>query len=327
MSLCLIWVGWNTFTNKRNALTAREYLDYFITTMEKDDKAQEKLQRAASKPRKSIAGKKGAGASRRPDRRAPDGTDSERASKPGNVITGINFANSASNAEGLNNAELLASRRSAEVRGDVEMRDGTFAVEMPDLFENSANPEYVVAPHAAEGACAANDTTTKSNEAAAESTPDDKQNVSGNTARPTVASKKKLPVIIVTSVFVALVLTLAISLSYFAHATWYAHDDKQDIIGSWTSAQGVPVEISADKMALSVDLVYEYSLDVSDKHISYNVKEIQGSGLYFFSKDRLTLSIQDGENFSFFNEFLYFYNLKQRPVNPDAPISVFTRAK
>ena len=295
--------------------------------MEKDEKAQEKLQKAVSKPRKSIAGKKGAGLRQRPASLVPDAADSDKASKQSNVITGINFANSSTNDEGLNNGELLTSRRSAEVSGDVETRGSTAAALKPDVSETSANPENVEVSHTAEGVSAAVDTATKSSEPVTVNNAVDKQNASGKPPRPTVASKRKLPFIIIVSVFVALVLTLAISLSYFAYATWYAHDDKQDIIGSWTSAQGVPVEISADKMVLSEDLVYEYSLNVTDKEISFNVKEIQGFGLYFFSKDRLTLSIQEAGTFSFFDEYLYFYNIKQRPMNQTNQISVFTKAQ
>ena len=295
--------------------------------MENDEKSKKKLQEAINKPRKSIAGKKGAGLRQRPARPVYDAADIDKVSKQGNVITGINFTNPTPNSGSLINGEFRKSHRTAEVRGDVETLDGTVVTEIYEPSENFSEPEVAEASSLTNDDGGTNEAVLENDDASKKSSSAFKLKPDKKSAHKVKFTRNKRIVVVISSIVAVLLFAVIASLSYFAYATWYAHDDTKDIVGNWTSVQGVPVDISTDEMILSEDLVYKYSLNVSDKKISYNVKEIQGYGLYSFSKDRLTLYIQEAGTFAFFDEFLYFYNIKQRPMTQDDAVSVFTKVQ
>ena len=64
--------------------------------MENNEKSKKKLQEAINKPRKSRAGKKGAGLRQRPAKEVSGSADSEMSARPNNIITGLDFVNSVS---------------------------------------------------------------------------------------------------------------------------------------------------------------------------------------------------------------------------------------
>lgn len=96
-------------------------------------------------------------------------------------------------------------------------------------------------------------------------------------------------VILVLAALVALVIL-------FAMFRWYTYDDKADMVGTWRlEGTEMLVEISDETIRLNEEVAYRYTIDPSDKTITFKFGNMTGQGRYRFSLDRQQLSITDGE--------------------------------
>lgn len=80
----------------------------------------------------------------------------------------------------------------------------------------------------------------------------------------------------------------------FSFYRWFAFDDAADIQGNWKigSSQKV-VPITSDKITLTDDATYSYSLDKTAKKITVKLGDMSGNSHYSFSFDRKQLVIVD----------------------------------
>ncbi len=81
--------------------------------------------------------------------------------------------------------------------------------------------------------------------------------------------------------------------AYCAWTIWWRYDDAADIQGTWRSNSGATITIDADKMHLTDDVSYDYTLDTGAKIIVYAFSSSQGQGSYRFSPDRSALVIDE----------------------------------
>ncbi|MCI8367887.1 MAG: hypothetical protein HFJ66_09905 [Eggerthellaceae bacterium] len=114
------------------------------------------------------------------------------------------------------------------------------------------------------------------------------------------AAPRRVTVGFVVKIVVGVVLALAVALTAVAAvAFWQVRDggdDVQDFQGTWyLDGTDVPVEITADKIVLTRDVAYGYTLDTSDKTIQLQFGNMTGQGHYLFSLNRQQLVIVDGE--------------------------------
>ena len=96
----------------------------------------------------------------------------------------------------------------------------------------------------------------------------------------------------------AVVLVVATA-SWFAWDRWGRYDDHADMQGDWyVEGTAVLVPIDGSSIKLADDVVYSYDINDHDKTISYTFGDWKGSGRYWFSEDRRTLVITDGDEFT-----------------------------
>lgn len=108
------------------------------------------------------------------------------------------------------------------------------------------------------------------------------------------APRRRWPVALIV---VALVVVLVVGLVVggFSYVRWFAHDDVADIQGTWYLAgTDTPIEITADRIHLTDDVSYPYTLNTGDKTIAFSFSNLAGAGCYRFSLDRQQLAIEDG---------------------------------
>ncbi len=116
-------------------------------------------------------------------------------------------------------------------------------------------------------------------------------------------AKRRRRLIVLASVAAVLV-TVAGILSW---QRWWQFDDAADIQGSWEAAQskGVAhISINEHVLQLSSDVAYSYTLDTTAKTITYTFGDMEGHGRYWFSADRDTLVIVDGDSYSTLSTFV-----------------------
>ena len=99
----------------------------------------------------------------------------------------------------------------------------------------------------------------------------------------------------------ALVLSLlALSLAAavvpgFSWLRWFSADDGADIQGTWYLAgTSTPITITDERIQLTEDVAYHYTLDPMAKTIQFTFGNLTGGGCYRFSLDRDELALVDG---------------------------------
>lgn len=108
------------------------------------------------------------------------------------------------------------------------------------------------------------------------------------------APRRRWPVAL-TVVLLAVVLVVGLLVGGFSYVRWFAHDDAADIQGTWYLAgTDTPIEITADRICLTDDVSYPYTLNTGDKTIAFSFSNLAGTGWYRFSLDRGQLAIEDG---------------------------------
>lgn len=88
--------------------------------------------------------------------------------------------------------------------------------------------------------------------------------------------------------------------SVFSWGRWAQYDDAADFQGAWY-ANGTTsiVTVDGEKIHLTDDVAYNYTLDTGAKTITFTFGQMEGHGRYRFSVDRSELVITDGNDFTF----------------------------
>ena len=86
----------------------------------------------------------------------------------------------------------------------------------------------------------------------------------------------------------------------FSWGRWARYDDAADFQGMWY-ANGTTsiVTVDGEKIHLTDDVAYNYTLDTGAKTITFTFGQMEGHGRYRFSVDRSELVITDGNDFTF----------------------------
>ncbi len=81
----------------------------------------------------------------------------------------------------------------------------------------------------------------------------------------------------------------------FAWLRWFSADDAADIQGTWYLAgTSTPITITEDRIRLTDDVSYGYTLDPETKTFELGFGNLAGGGRYRFSLDRDELALVDG---------------------------------
>ena len=98
----------------------------------------------------------------------------------------------------------------------------------------------------------------------------------------------------------AVLAIIVVVVSVFSWGRWLRYDDAADFQGMWY-ANGTTsiVTVDGEKIHLTDDVAYNYTLDTGAKTISFTFGQMEGHGRYRFSVDRSELVITDGNDFSF----------------------------
>ena len=126
----------------------------------------------------------------------------------------------------------------------------------------------------------------------------DSQSAMRPTARKGLAKGFKVTwqLVVACVVLAAVVAVVAV----FSWDRWARFDDAADFQGAWyANASSQTVTIDGQKINLTSDVAYDYTLDAGAKTITFTFGSYEGHGRYRFSADRTELVITDGSNFSF----------------------------
>lgn len=98
----------------------------------------------------------------------------------------------------------------------------------------------------------------------------------------------------------AVLAIVVVAVSVFSWGRWLRYDDAADFQGMWY-ANGTTsiVTVDGEKIHLTDDVAYNYTLDTGAKTITFTFGQMEGHGRYRFSVDRSELVITDGNDFSF----------------------------
>lgn len=103
-------------------------------------------------------------------------------------------------------------------------------------------------------------------------------------------------VAIVVAVVVVVLLVLG---GVFAFNRWARYDDKADLQGTWYVLNTeVPITIDEEYIHFNDEVSYRYSIDPTEKTMSYTFGPMEGRGRYWFSDDRNHLVITDGDSYT-----------------------------
>ena len=93
---------------------------------------------------------------------------------------------------------------------------------------------------------------------------------------------------------------IVVAVSVFSWGRWLRYDDAADFQGMWY-ANGTTsiVTVDGEKIHLTDDVAYNYTLDTGAKTITFTFGQMEGHGRYRFSVDRSELVIIDGNDVSF----------------------------
>ena len=116
-------------------------------------------------------------------------------------------------------------------------------------------------------------------------------------ARPAVKQPRwtrgKIAAASVGALFVVLAVALVCG---FTWLRWFSADDASDFRGTWYLAgTSTPIIITEDRIHLTDDVSYKYTMDTGDKTIEFTFGNLAGSGRYRFSLDRNQLALVDGK--------------------------------
>lgn len=94
-------------------------------------------------------------------------------------------------------------------------------------------------------------------------------------------------------------LLIALVAGVFSWDRWLRYDDAAEFQGEWqTHGTTAVVVIDGERIRLSEDVAYSYTLDTSAKTIAFTFGNMEGAGRYRFSLDRSQLVITDGDGFT-----------------------------
>lgn len=97
------------------------------------------------------------------------------------------------------------------------------------------------------------------------------------------------------STAVLVVAVLAALVIGFAWLRWFSADDAADLQGTWyLSGTATPIVITEDRINLTDDVSYRYTVNTADKTIQFTFGNLAGEGCYRFSLDRGQLALIDG---------------------------------
>jgi hypothetical protein len=106
-----------------------------------------------------------------------------------------------------------------------------------------------------------------------------------------IRRKDNRKMIIGAAIAAAIVVAVAIAISW---NLWFRFDDVKDFQGTWkVKGEGTEVVITEDKIYLTENLGYDYTLDTDQKHVFFSFNGLEGEGVYRFSDDRNTLTIAE----------------------------------
>lgn len=96
-------------------------------------------------------------------------------------------------------------------------------------------------------------------------------------------------------VIIVLTVLIVASVAIFSIHRWGLYDDQLDIQGKWQiGSSKATVTITEDKIKLSKDVAYSYTIDPSSKTLTFDFGQLGGTGRYRFSLDRNQISFLDG---------------------------------
>lgn len=161
--------------------------------------------------------------------------------------------------------------------------------EMPDV-EKAAPPASAAEARAAREARAAGAAPTK--RSARDAAAVRAARAERRPARRRRWTKGKVAALVLTLLALALAATVVASFSWLR---WFAHDDAADIQGTWYLAgTSTPIVIDEERIQLTDDVAYHYTLDSGAKTIEFTFGSLTGGGCYRFSLDRDELALVDG---------------------------------
>lgn len=101
-------------------------------------------------------------------------------------------------------------------------------------------------------------------------------------------------------VALAVLAIVVVVVAVFSWGRWARYDDAADFQGMWY-ANGTTsiVTVDGEKIHLTDDVAYNYTLDTGAKTITFTFGQMEGHGRYRFSVDRSELVITDGNDFTF----------------------------
>ena len=101
---------------------------------------------------------------------------------------------------------------------------------------------------------------------------------------------------VICGIIVAVLVALLVGVGLFCWQKWMRFDDSADIQGVWkVQSTGDTIVFDKRNLKLTRGISYEYRLDANEKAITYVFGELSGGGHYYFSGDRQTLIIIDGD--------------------------------
>lgn len=114
---------------------------------------------------------------------------------------------------------------------------------------------------------------------------------------PSKRSRRRHPVrTAILAALVVVVLVAGAAMGGFSWLRWFSENDAADLQGTWYLAgTATPIEITEDRIQLTDDVSYRYTLNDSDKTFELSFGNLNGGGRYRFSLDRNQVALVDGD--------------------------------
>ncbi len=114
---------------------------------------------------------------------------------------------------------------------------------------------------------------------------------------PSKKSRRRHPVRAgIIAALVVIVLVAGAAMGGFSWLRWFSENDAADLQGTWYLAgTATPIEITEDRIQLTDDVSYRYTLNDSDKTFELSFGNLNGGGRYRFSLDRNQVALVDGD--------------------------------
>ncbi|MDO4400339.1 MAG: hypothetical protein Q4D27_05245 [Coriobacteriia bacterium] len=101
---------------------------------------------------------------------------------------------------------------------------------------------------------------------------------------------------VICGIIAAVLVAALVAVGLFCWQKWMHFDDAADIQGVWkVQSTGDTIVFDKRNLKLTRGISYEYRLDANEKTITYAFGDLSGGGHYYFSGDRQTLIIIDGD--------------------------------